>query len=783
MKIIPFKNANLFFTLLAILCLTPTSQAQTFQWAQAFGGAQYDMGKSVTVDADGNIITTGYFEGTVDFDPGAGVFNLTSAGDQDIFIQKMNASGNFIWAKSVGSSGGDRGLSVTTDLAGNILATGHFEGTVDFDPGPATHNKTSEGIIDVFILKLNSAGNLVWVQTFGGMFWDEGTSVKTDAAGNVFTIGTFSEIVDFNPDVDTFNITSQGNEDIFIQKLNANGYFQWVKAFGDVSNDYGFSLALDQTGNIITTGSFGGTVDFDPDMNSTFYLTSVAFYDVYVQKLDPSGNFLWAKAFGGALSDIGASVTVDNAGNVISTGGFIDSVDFDPGPGVFNLIATGATDIYVQKLDAAGNFLWAKGFGDSGHDEGKSLKSDANNNILITGIFNGTIDFDPGPGISNFTANGDQDVFISKLDSSGEFVWTRTFGGAGYDFGEALTLDNIGNLYICGNYFGTVDFDPDAGIANYTSNGSHDIFVQKLTQCFAGQAVNTTPAGNLLICDGDYTVLTAAGYSNLIWYDMATGGSIIGTGTTFTTPVLGNTTTYYVYDISQCNTSRTAITVNVLPVSTSSTSASICANQTPLLWNGYSLDSSGIYTASYTAANGCDSIATLTLNVSPCIVCVPNFTINYSPFYNSLTESQSWIVSSGTVEVLAGTKVKLDAHQSSFVQLNPGFKAEYGAIFVAQAFNGCTAGEPQLPNAKNFHAIDQPGIVNPVIYPNPAQTTIHVVHDLSAENIRIFDMVGKLVIEKKCEHENNTMIDINHLTDGVYYLIISGYPAQKFVKN
>ncbi|MEC8968618.1 MAG: SBBP repeat-containing protein, partial [Bacteroidota bacterium] len=235
-----------------------------------------------------------------------------------------------------------------------------------------------------------------------------------DASGNVYTTGYFSGIVDFDPGAGTNNLTSQGNYDVFIQKLDPSGNFLWAKSFGGTSNDYGFSITLDASGNVYTTGYFSGIVDFDAGAG-TNNLTSQGSNDVFIQKLDPSGNFLWAKTFGGNSDDAGVSITVDASGNVYTTGYFLGTADFDPGAGTNNLTPQGSADVFIQKLDPSGNFLWAKTFGGTFGDVGISITVDASGNVYTTGYFSGIVDFDPGAGTNNLTAQGFDAVFIQKM--------------------------------------------------------------------------------------------------------------------------------------------------------------------------------------------------------------------------------------------------------------------------------------------------------------------------------------------------------------------------------
>ena len=238
-----------------------------FLWAKHLGGGQ-NQALSITTNVLGNIIIAGLFSGTTDFDPGAGVTNLTTTGADDIFILKLDAIGNFIWAKQAGGITADIPEAVALDPLENVYATGRFNLTSDFDPGPGTFNLTTvgntDGITDVFVLKLAANGNFVWAKQMGSPAVDLGNDIATDAAGNVYTTGIFQNIADFDPGAAIFNLTSKGGSDIFISKLTTDGNFVWAVSFGSGSADRGDAIAADAAGSVYCTGNFLGQIDFDP---------------------------------------------------------------------------------------------------------------------------------------------------------------------------------------------------------------------------------------------------------------------------------------------------------------------------------------------------------------------------------------------------------------------------------------------------------------------------------------------------------------------------------------
>lgn len=476
-------------SLLFALSLSTITKAQNFAWAKKMGANNSDEGRAIAIDALGNVYTTGYFDGTVDFDPGAGVSNLISNGT-DAYISKLDASGNFVWAKKLSGNGGEFGVSIAIDGSGNVLTTGTFDGSnVDFDPGAGTFTLgSSAASVDIYISKLDASGNFIWAKSIGSFNADIPTSLATDASGNVYTTGYFKGAVDFDPGAGTFSLTETGGGgDIFISKLDASGNFVWAKRIGSgsFSTDYGYGISVDASGNVLTTGVFFGTCDFDPGAGTFNLSLPGGGNNIFVSKLDGSGNFVWAQALGGGGLCEGKAITTDPAGNVYTTGYFTGISDFDPSASTYTIASAGSEDIFVSKLDASGNFLWAKGMGGSNIEQATSIKVGPSGNVYTTGYFRGTADFNPDVATYTLASTGSfgDDVFISSLDASGNFSWAVRIGGtsSSSDVGKGITTDAAENVHVTGVFFSTVDFDPGTGTFNLTAGGtSGDAFVLKL---------------------------------------------------------------------------------------------------------------------------------------------------------------------------------------------------------------------------------------------------------------------------------------------------------------
>ncbi len=465
--------------LILLLAFPITLSAQNFEWAKSMGGVDLDWVSAMTIDQDNNVYLVGYYRGTADFDPNTGSTLLTAVGDWDVFVQKLDMEGNLLWVKSMGGPFNDVGYAVSVDNDGNVYTYGSFSTTADFDPGPGVTSITSEGDFDIFIQKLNSEGDFVWVKRMGGPEYDYGYAITIDTASNLYVTGGFKDTVDFDPGPGVTELMAIGRSDIFVQKLDTAGNLIWVKSMGGLKNDLGHAITLDDLSNVYVAGEFSDTVDFDPNLG-TSELAVVGDGDIFVLKLDTNGDLIWATGVGGKTNDEAQAITTDGLNSLYITGTFEDTVDFDPNQGITQLIAAGKSDVFIQKLDLDGNLEWAKGIGGPFKDLGTSITLDSIGNLYTTGSFTGFADFDPSPVVDlQLTATGNEDVFIQKMDTGGNLIWAKGIGGGGLDRGDVTAIDKMGYLYTVGTFIQTVDFDPDPGIANLTAEGLSDIFIQK----------------------------------------------------------------------------------------------------------------------------------------------------------------------------------------------------------------------------------------------------------------------------------------------------------------
>jgi hypothetical protein len=527
------------------------------------------------------VYLSGSFSGTTDFDPGAGTVNLTSTGGSDIFLARYNASGNYVWAKSMGGTSNDIGRSLVLDASANIYLAGEFSLTVDFDPSLATVNMTSAGSNDIFFAKYDASGNYVYARGMGSTGFDIGYGIAIDASANAYITGHFVNTADFDPSGAVANLTSAGNNDIFLARYDASGNYVYAVKIGSAANDIGYGIAVDASSNAYITGQFQGTVDFDPS-GTTVNLISTGTNgntasDIFIAKYNASGTYVYAKKMGGPSFDVGFSIALDASANACITGQFIGTADFDPGAATINLISAGSNDIFVGKYDASGNYTTAVKIGGTGNDIGHALKLDGSSNIYIAGQFESTVDFDPGAGTVNLTSGSTENGYVMKLNSSAGYLWAAMQGGyssaAIADEGRGIAVDAAGNAYVTGSFQGTADFDPGAGTFNLTSAGGNDIFLAKYDPSgnfLWAKRFGSTGAdvGNGIVRDGSHIYITGIFTSTVDFNPGGTAANLLSAGNTDVFIAKYDASGAYVWAIKMGGTSADAgrgLAIDALP--------------------------------------------------------------------------------------------------------------------------------------------------------------------------------------------------------------------------
>jgi len=690
--------------------------------AKSMGGTSFDSGRSITTDASGNVYTTGYFQNTVDFNPGSGVSNLVSNGSYDIFISKLDANGNFIWAKSMGGTSSDYGYSITTDASGNVYTTGSFAGTVDFDPGSGVSNLVSNGSSDIFIQKLDANGNFLWAKSMGGTSYDSGTSITTDASGNVYTTGTFTGIVDFDPSFSISNLNSSGGY-TFIQKLDANGNFIWAEQVNNLASK---SINIDANGNLYITAT-DYIFKFKDCANSSLYNHTAC------------NSYTWIDGNTYTANNNTATHTLTNVNGCDSVITLNLSIN--------NSITTG-TDVQT----ACDTYTWIDG------------NTYTSNNNTATHTLTNSIGCDSVVTLSlsilNSTTGTDLQTACNTFTWIDGNTYTASNNTASHTLTNSVACDSVVYLDLSINYSNTgIDShtacDSYSWIDGNTYYSSNNTATHLFTNSLGCDSVVTL---NLTINNSTTSTDVQSACSSYTWID----------GNTYTSN--NNTATYILTNSLGCDSIITLdLTLN---------------NNTHQIWhtqcggaftlNGQQFTSTGSYNQTFTNVAGCDSVLTLNLTINN-----NQFAVDYNasqqvysapPFYTTFTNITpnisnydfTWNFGDGTTAQSNSTTVN---HLYQFNGL-------YDVTLYAQdvqtncidsllkfEYIYCTGGANDTTSINDYYS------KNIKLYPNPTskQITVEIKGYKGSIELELFSLSGKLLLTHKGPN-----LSLRELERGVY---------------
>ena len=476
------KNYYLRF-MLFFICASPLLQAQApdWQWAVTTGEqVTANFAKDISTDASGNIYMTGYFNSaTIEF----GSIALTKQGTSaNIYIVKYNASGTALWAHNYGTTSYNESWGVAADAAGNAYITGNYRGaSITF--GAFTLTNFNTDVDGIFVVKYDTAGNVVWAKNGTGAALDkESNDIAVDAAGNV-TIAGYTSYGTFSFDGAVLNNPHNGN--LYVVKFDTNGNVLWSTSQTVNSQNRADGVATDVDGNTYISGYYN---------YSTIYgLPYTTNMNAFLVKFDQQGNMLWAVS-PNATSDTvyGFDVFAGSNGKVIITGSFNSTVLTIGTTVLTNASTNGSPDIFIAQYDNAGNFEWAKSGGGNKWDRGYKVVSDAQGSVYLSGYFaSQTVTF----GSLSLTKSDDYTElsFITKYSATGDEAWAlkvdkTTTGSTSANGG--LACDANGNIFLAGTARDDVAF----GSATFEDGG---IFLAKLASGTAG--LNTASAVSALL--------------------------------------------------------------------------------------------------------------------------------------------------------------------------------------------------------------------------------------------------------------------------------------------
>ena len=370
-----------------------------------------------------------------------------------------------------------------------------------------------------------------WTSAIGAEAFDQARGIAVDDDGAIYIVGSFEQIVDFDPSKRKDKLKAKGRDghpDIYLTSYSGEGLYRWTARIGGSAAEYGDAVTVTPAGDVVLTGAFYEKVDFNPTKRKDKH-KSHGGADAFVTLLHPDGSYGWTRTFGGEQSDVGWGTAADNEGNIIVAGDFMATVDFNPGRGVDNRTSNGGEDVFVTKLGPKGSYQWTRTFGGSLRDTAWGVATDADGNVIVTGEYRGTVDFDPTEGVDMHTSNGEEDIFVTKLGPDGSYHWTHTFGGTDInDKGFDVVADRMGNVYVTGAFVGRVDFDERGGGDVRVAEGFSDVFITKRradgsyawTRTFGGEAVE---AGVGIVSDGSQSLVVTGNYSGTVDFDFTEG--------------------------------------------------------------------------------------------------------------------------------------------------------------------------------------------------------------------------------------------------------------------
>ncbi len=448
------------------------------------------------------------------------LFRLKCAGIVAVLLAGVlsaAAQPTFSWVRAGITGSHCNGQAVAVDEAGNSWVAGRMYGTVDFG---TTNFASYGGTWDGFLARYSSSGSLLWVRSAGGYSTDEAQAIAIDSSGSAYVHGFYNGTAYF----DSTNLNAVTGNEGFVAKYDTNGTVVWAIRCGGGGPATWAGVAVDAQQNIYASGTFNGQGTF-----GNTNISSVGGYNPFVMKLNPSGEMIWVRTFGGRGHSYGRALAADAAGNVVLTGGFTDTLMF----GERCLFSRGGEDIFLVKLDTNGGVLWTQSTGDGNQESSYAAAFDPAGNVYVGGSFNSSVNF----GITNLISQGGQDCFLAKYDLNGSVIWALSFPGNSDDAINSLAIDRWGSVHVAGQSHSS---PLQAGSTNLPHYGGYDVFAAKLTPEGAtlwasrlgmgggnheyGYGLGLDPSGNIHIT-GQFSYGFPIGNTNL--YNPSGGGMFI----------------------------------------------------------------------------------------------------------------------------------------------------------------------------------------------------------------------------------------------------------------
>ncbi len=481
---------------------------------------------------------------------------------------------------------------------GYLYAIGSFDDSVIFSPSSIL---TTQGGYDIMVVKLDTNGNLVWAKSFGGIYTDAGLSLFV-SRNKIYIVGRVTGTVDFDPGQGTFTIDGYGSRDGFLAVWDTAGNFINAVRWGSDQYDEAYDVVSIGDSLIVVSLNVEDTIDLNPapgPADSVPYF-SAGNSDLCLIALDSLLGYKWSKCADSDGRDKIYALAADNSGNIYATGYTNDTLDLSFGAGTaIHSPSTTQDDIIVLSVDISGNFRFGFGFGSGARDDGYDIHV-AGEKVLVTGIFQSTVDFDPSATTYTLTSNGSADAFLAIYSTTGNLIWAGNFGSPSYDYGSSVTSFNQ-YVYVAGRFQDVADMDPSPSVDYIYSAGDYDIYIAKFDTL--GNYYWAREAGSLNQ-DRGYAV-AAYGISVYLAGTYNNGDGRLGPR--HSGPL---TTPHTQYDPFIVKWAENCVTITA-PTQT----ISACTQYT--LPSGTVVTTSGLYYDTLVSFTGCDSIVPFDITIYP----------------------------------------------------------------------------------------------------------------------------------------------------------------------
>jgi hypothetical protein len=667
------------------------------------------------------------------------------------FFTRLSAQTlQYDWTNTFGGNNSEDAKDIAVAKDNSVYVVGQFMSTVDFNPGVGV-NAFTVAIPNGYIAHYAADGTFINVIPILSSLITNCNGVEIDDSNNVYVSGSFSGTVDFDPGAGIAQRTSNGVTDLFIAKYSSSSQLIWVRQYGQTLNTHNFDLEYSKN-KLAINGRFNGSISFSAGDT----ITAMGGYDIFALVLDTSGVFKWAKSFGNSGNEDSRSICLDAQQNVYLSGTFTGTIDVNPSSTIVNNIVSNGInggDVFILKLDTAGNYTWVRTLNGGGAEFIFDMQT-YGENLYVNGGFTWTVDFDPSPAFDTLVNVGGIDAFAWKLTQNGTHLWVRKVGNNSFDFydGRTIAFTKTGKPYFLGIFEGSANFNKQ-GNNSLSSNGSFDVYVWALepngdfrwaksfggTDNDVGLAIATDSEDNLLL--GGFYRLTVD-FNPWVGVDnhsaAPSGPSVLADA--------------FVSKWSKCEYNSN---INIVS----------CTK--PYNWNGQAYNADGLYSGFFVSADSCDSTVALNLSFQSIDTTV---TVNQQVLSANQNGAVYQWYDCVTWQPING------ANSQSF---STPINGSYAAIIQ---INGCT--DTTVCSKINSLSLSNTETTSDVLlYPNPANDFLNVISSNNIQEIKMYSMDGKLIMQSK---ENTKALDVRNIKNGIYILAFTlenGYEFRKIWKK